>query len=434
METFLRTTIRPVYERIGIPAELRYMADQIISIAAIILIIFIVGKISYIVFEKILPRIILKRNSLWSESLVNTVFLRRASEIVPAITAYFVIPEILTYEGKLLAAAERIVLALISVISAHIAAGFLDIIQFVYQNGTKELSKRIPIKGYLQLIKIFLYIIGGILAITTIMNVSPLGILSGIGALSAVLMLIFKDLITGFVASMQLSSNDMIRIGDEIEMPKYNTNGKVIDITLQTVMVQNWDMTISTIPIYSFVSDSFRNWRGVENAPGQRIKRSLYIDMDSIHFLSPDEIETLSRIPLLSDHIRNKLNEIDSYNKKNAIPQADITLGRELTNLGVFRIYIEFYIKSLNIIAANMPFVVCQHQPVATGLPLELYFFCSDKSWINYERLQANIFDHLLAIIKEFKLRVYQNPSGADLRFVVNKLSIQPAGTPEKAL
>jgi miniconductance mechanosensitive channel len=199
-------------------------------------------------------------------------------------------------------------------------------------------------------------------------------------------------------------------------MPRYGADGSVIDITLQSVVVRNWDMSISTIPIYSLVSDSFHNWRGLAEAAGRRIKRSLYIDTQSICFLTQAEIEKLSAIPLLSAYMREKLSEIEEYNGKNNVSGGKAE--RRLTNIGTFRAYTELYLKSLPIIAPGMPFLVRQLQPEATGIPLELYFFCSEKVWVDYERIQSDIFDHLLAIIKEFGLSIYQNPSGADLRFL----------------
>jgi miniconductance mechanosensitive channel len=240
--------------------------------------------------------------------------------------------------------------------------------------------------------------------------------------MSAVLMLVFKDLIVGFVSSMQLSSNDMLRIGDMIDMPKYGADGNVIDITLQSAVVRNWDMSISTIPIYSLVSDSFHNWRGLAEAAGRRVKRSLYIDALSVHFLSPAEIEKLSAIPLLSAYMRDKLAEIEAFNGQNDVSggkQAE----RRLTNLGTFRAYTELYLKSLPVIAPDTPFVVRQLQSEAFGIPLELYFFCSDKVWANYECIQSDIFDHLFAIMKHFGLCVYQNPSGTDVRFLAESMA-----------
>jgi miniconductance mechanosensitive channel len=422
MKEFLQSALSQMYERVGLSGPQSYAVDKVITLLIIAAIILILWKISPVIFEKILPRLFGKAGKVWMEALSQTYFLRSASRLVPAVAAYFVIP--LAGNERFSEITGRIIMAFIAGISAHIIAIFLDAIQLVYQNSTGERAKRMPIKGYFQFIKIFLYIIGGILVITSIMKVSPLGILSGIGALSAVLMLIFKDSILGFVAGAQLASNDMVRIGDVIEMPKFNANGSVTDITLQSVVVRNWDMTISTIPIYSFLSDSFRNWRGVDEGPGWRIKRAICIDMDSVRFLSRDEIVNLSQIPLLSDQIRIKLDEIDAHNKEKSILPGRFTLERRLTNLGVFRLYIELYIKSLSILAANMPFIVRQDKPSGTGLPLELYFYCSDKSWTDHERVQADIFDHLFAIIKEFGLRVYQNPSGADIRFLGDKINL----------
>jgi miniconductance mechanosensitive channel len=192
-------------------------------------------------------------------------------------------------------------------------------------------------------------------------------------------------------------------------------DGNVTDITLHSVVVRNWDMSVSTIPVYNLVSDSFRNWRGLADAGGRRIKRSLYIDMQSIHFLTQPEIDKLSKMPLLSDYMRGKLSEIEQSNLEKNVPQDDYSAGRHLTNLGTFRAYTAFYLRSLNIVAPNMPFVVRQLQPEAVGIPIELYFFCSFKAWENYECIQADIFDHLLAIVKDFGLRIYQSPSGADL-------------------
>jgi miniconductance mechanosensitive channel len=424
MEDRFLSALRPLYERFGLSGQQSYIVDQIMTLLIITAVILIIWKASSIIFEKVLPRRFVKKGNIWNiwiDALSQTGFLRYAAGFVPAFIAYFIIP--LVGNERFRDIAGRIVMAFIAGIAENLATVFLDVIQLIYQNSTGERAKKMPIKGYFQFIKIFLYIIGGILIITSMMKISPLGILSGVGALSAVLMLIFKDLILGFVAGTQLASNDMVRIGDEIEMPKFNTDGKVIDITLQSVVVRNWDMTISTIPIYSLLSDSFRNWRGVEDGPGWRIKRALYIDMDSVYFLPQEKIANLSQIPLLSEQIRLKLDEINAHNKEKSIPPGSFTLERRLTNLGVFRLYIELYIKSLSILAPNMPFVVRHNEPSEKGLPLELYLYCSDKSWVDHERVQADIFDHLFAIISEFGLRVYQSPSGADMRLLGDKIS-----------
>jgi miniconductance mechanosensitive channel len=422
MNTALQSLLKDFYRGAGFSQGQRHIANEIIAAVMFVIVIFVIWQLSVFVFQR-LPGILRKTGSAWMEALKQSGFLRRAARLVPAITAYLVIPAFLSKDRWLTIAVERTVHAFIALMSAGIAAGFLDAAQLIYQSGAEERAKRVPIKGYLQLLKIFLYVVGGILAATAIVNVSPFGILSGIGALSAVLMLVFKDLIVGFVSSVQLSFNDMIRIGDVIEMPKYGAEGSVIDITLQSVVVRNFDMTICTVPIYSLVSDSFRNWRGVANSAGRRVKRSLYIDMQSIHFLKPDEIEKLSAIPLLSEYISSKIEEINAYNSGQGVSHDAFMAERRFTNLGMFRAYTERYLKSLPIIAKDMPFVVRQLQPEATGIPIELYFFCSNKVWENYEQIQADIFDHLLAIIKEFGLCVCQSPNGMDLRTLAAALN-----------
>ncbi|MDR0383145.1 MAG: mechanosensitive ion channel family protein [Spirochaetaceae bacterium] len=423
MNAFLQYVFNPFYERIGLSGNLRLAVDHIIVVAVLVIITFVIGKISAVVFQKFLPRIFIKNTGFWAESLERSDFPRHAAVIISPVAVYFIMPLILADDSWLTVIVRRLALAFIAIISARIIAAFLNVLLLINQNSKDERLKRTPLKSYFQLIKIFLYVISVILAATAIANVSPLWVLSSVGAMSAVLMLVFKDLIIGFVSSMQLSSNDMVRIGDIIDMPKYGADGTVIDITLQSVVVRNYDMSVSAIPIYSFISDSFHNWRGLADAAGRRIKRSLRIDMQSVHFLAPSEIEKLSVIPLLSDYMREKLAETDACNNENGILKDDFTAGRRLTNLGTFRAYAELYLKSLPITAKNMPFVVRQLQPEATGIPLEMYFFCSDKVWVNYERIQADIFDHLLAVIKEFGLSVYQNPSGEDLRLLAERIN-----------
>jgi miniconductance mechanosensitive channel len=412
MNTILQSALAEFYRRAGFSEIEEYAVNLIVALIILAVVILVIGKISAIIFRRVAPRVFVKTS--WSGPLAQSGFLRRTSRLVPAIIAYLLIPVVLAGDGWIAVMVERVSVAFIAGMSFHIAAAFFDAVRFVYEARTEELAKRTPIKGYIQLVKIFLYIIGTVLVITSLLNISPFGILSGIGALSAVLMLVFKDLIVGFVSGIQLSSNDMVRIGDVIDMPKFGADGSVIDITLHSVVVRNFDMSTSTIPIYSFVSDSFKNWRSLASSAGRRVKRSIYIDMQTIHFLSDDEMEKLSGIPLLSGYMRAKLDEINAY--KNSIREDAPVSEPRITNLGAFRAYAESYLKTLPIIAKDMSFVVRLLQPETTGIPLELYFFCSDKVWENYEHIQAEIFEHLLAVIKEFDLNVSQAPGGADLR------------------
>ncbi len=240
--------------------------------------------------------------------------------------------------------------------------------------------------------------------------------LTGLGAMAAVLMLVFKDTILGFVASIQLSANQMVNVGDWISMPKYNADGDVIDISLNTVKVQNWDKTIATIPTYALVSESFNNWRGMEESGGRRIKRSINIDMSSVTFLNASQIEKFRKYYLLKDYITQKEKEIAAYNNSLEMEEGEVTNGQKMTNLGTFRKYLEEYLQNLPEINKEMTFLVRQLQTSDKGLPLEIYVFSKEQAWAKYEGIQADIFDHVLAILPEFDLRVFQNPTGSDFQ------------------
>lgn len=384
--------------------------------------ILLVAKVSSFLFTTIIHHIVKNTKTIWDDQLEEARFFVRFSRLIPALIAYLLAPSFLSLDSEATGFVKRFIVAYGALMAVHTAAAFLEGVHLIYQGSAQEIAKRRPIKGYIQLIKVFIYLIGGILALTTMLNVSPVGILSGLGAMSAVLLLIFKDAILGFVSSMQLSSNDMVRIGDWIEMPKYNADGTVIDVTLQSVKVINWDNTITTIPIYALVSDSFKNWRGMSDSGGRRIKRSLAIDMGSVRFLTGEEIDALSNIPALASYMRDKLEEITAYNKRLNLPENDYVSGRHLTNLGTYRAYTEIYLKNLPGAAKNLINMVRYLQPDENGLQMEIYLFSADKVWVNYERLQADIIDHLLAIMPQFGLQVFQNPSGSDLQLIAEQL------------
>ena len=253
------------------------------------------------------------------------------------------------------------------------------------------------------------------MVISNLIGQNPLIILSGLGALSAVLMLIFKDSILGLVAGVQLSSNDMVRVGDWIEMPKYNADGDVIDITLNTVKVMNFDKTITMIPSYALISDSFRNWRGMQLSGGRRIKRSFYVDTSSISFCTKEMIEEFQKIDYLTDYVTTRLNEINEYNMEHKINTESKVNGRQLTNVGVFREYILQYLRNHPKIHKDMTLIVRQLAPGDNGLPLEIYAFSNDTNWVVYESVQADIFDHIFAVMPTFGLRAFQNPTGHDI-------------------
>ena len=282
-------------------------------------------------------------------------------------------------------------------------------------------SKGRNIKGYVQLVKILAYIIAGLVVISILTDKSINGLLTGLGAFAAVLMLVFRDTILGLVASIQLSGNKMVNVGDWISMPKYNADGDVSDISLNTDKIQNWNKTIVTILTYELVQDSFNNWKGMEESGGRRIKRSVNIDMQSVRFLESDELKKFKEIRILNDYIQAKEKEIEAFNKTVGIDTSDKINGRRLTNLGTFRKYLELYLRNHPKIHQDMTFLIRHLQPTERGIPIEIYVFSNDQAWANYEAIQADIFDHILAVIPVFDLRVFQNPTGADWRGLSGK-------------
>jgi miniconductance mechanosensitive channel len=269
-----------------------------------------------------------------------------------------------------------------------------------------------PIKSYVQLANIMIYVVATILIIATIMNRDPLALLGALGALTAVLMLVFKDTILGLVASIQLSSHDMVRVGDWVSMPKYGTDGDVLEITLNTVKIQNWDKTISTIPTYAFISDSFKNWRGMTDSRGRRIKRSFNINMTSIKFCTDEEIAQYKKVELLKKYLESMQREIITHNDDNSHDKTSLLNGRNLTNIGLFREYAQQYLMANENLRKDLTLMVRQLEPTENGLPIEVYCFSNNINWVEYEGIQADIFDHLLSSISNFKLEVFQNPTG----------------------
>lgn len=271
-----------------------------------------------------------------------------------------------------------------------------------------------PIKGYIQVAKLVVIIIATILIVATLIDRSPVILLSGVGAMAAVLMLIFQDTILSLVASIQINSNDIVRVGDWIEMPQLNADGDVIDVALHTVKVQNWDKTITTIPTKKLISESFKNWRGMQESGGRRIKRTLYIDQNSIQFIDADTLVKMQSFGVLKDFISKKSTELEEWNKKLADKGLEQVNARKMTNIGNFRAYVELYLRNHQNIHQDMTLLVRQLNPTPNGLPIEVYCFTKTTKWAEYESIQSDIFDHLFAIINHFELRVFQNPSGLD--------------------
>lgn len=295
---------------------------------------------------------------------------------------------------------------------------------------TTKAGRELPLRGIFQSIKLIASIMVIIFAIALLIGKSPVILFSGLGAMTAVGMLVFKDPILGFVAGIQLSANRMLSVGDWLEMPKYGADGDVIDINLTTVKVQNWDKTITTIPAYALISDSFKNWRGMSEAGGRRIKRSINIDTSSVKFLSDEDITRLRKAKLLSAYIEEKLADITAYNKEHAGDSDSPVNMRKLTNLGTFRAYLAAYLKANKHIHKGMTQMVRQLQPGESGVPLEIYAFTNDVAWVNYEGIQSDLFDHIFAVAPEFGIRIHQSPTGYDIQQIGVAINLPAASEP----
>ncbi|MDE3736900.1 MULTISPECIES: mechanosensitive ion channel family protein [Pseudomonas] len=340
--------------------------------------------------------------------------IKRLANVVPALVLAGGVRVVPNLPNALVEVITNVCAAFIILTVALALSAALNIVSSLYQRR-KDAHLR-PIKGYVQVLKIAIFAIATILMIASLIDRSPLILLSGLGAMAAVLLLIFQDTLLSLVASVQITSSDIIRVGDWVEMPQLNADGDVIDIALHTVKVQNWDKTITTIPTKRFITDSFKNWRGMQESGGRRIKRCLYLDQNSVHFLREDDIARLHRFRLLDGYLKAKESELLSWNSQLDEAARLPINSRQLTNLGTFRAYVEHYLRENLDIRKDMTLLVRQMAPTADGLPLELYCFTNTTAWARYEAIQSDIFDHLLAILPEFGLRVFQHPSGADMR------------------
>ncbi|MBD3817737.1 MAG: mechanosensitive ion channel family protein [Brevundimonas diminuta] len=386
------------------------IAEMLIGLCLLVLVAFIAD----FVVRRILTRLILRivGRAVHDLDVLLRPVVRSFTRVVPAVIIHQGIGGVPHLAPGFVTLVQNVAGAfMIVAVAIGIGAG-LDMANALYARSPR--AHRRSIKGYLQVLKIVIYAIATILVIAALIDRSPLLLLSGLGALAAVLMLVFKDTILSLVASVQLNSNDMLRVGDWIEMPQVNADGDVIDIALHTVKVQNWDKTITTIPTWRLISESYRNWRGMQDSGGRRIKRSLLIDQTSARFLTEAERERMRRFLLIDDYLADKSAEMADWNAKLVEAGRDPVNMRRSTNIGAFRAYVQNYLENHPRIRQDMTLLVRQMQPTETGLPLEIYAFTATVAWAEYEAIQADIFDHLLAILPEFDLRLFQSPSGAD--------------------
>lgn len=363
-------------------------------------------------------RMVTRSRVRWDDHLMDRKVFTRLSHLVPGIMLYY---GALTFESMDFRFwLQRMAVAYILFGIAWSVHALLNASQDIYRGFSFNASR--PITGYVQTLQLVLWFATLVYIIASLLNRSPSGFLTGLGALSAVLMLVFKDSITGLVAGIQITANDMVRIGDWIEMPKYGADGDVIDITLHTVKVQNWDKTISTIPTHALIQDSFKNWRGMQESGGRRIKRALMIDLQSVKFCDDDLLEKLNSTAVLQPYLQSRRQEVSEWNAQQQIDGRCPLNGRRLTNLGTFRAYIEAFLRAHPLIhQEGLTFLVRQLAPTEKGVPIEIYVFVKDIRWAKYEAIQADLFDHLFAAVSWFDLAMYQAPAGRDVRLALTK-------------
>ena len=383
-------------------------------------ILILVAILAYIIAKHVVVRgirhLITKLKFANHDIMSQHSVIRRIANIVPAIVIMNGIVTVPHLSAKMVSFVQMAAQAFIFLTIALAIGELLNIFNLVYQRNPKSRNK--PIKGYLQLIKLIIFIVCGLMILGTFLKKDVFTLLAGFGAMAAVLMLVFQNTILSLVASVQISSYDMVRIGDWIEMPSLNADGDVIDMSLHTITVQNFDKTFTTIPTNKLVTDTFKNWRGMSQAGVRRIKRSLYIDQSSVHFMSEAEQSKLKEFLLLDQYLDHKSTELLEFNQK--LSNTSPCNQRRLTNIGTFRAYVELYLNQHPNISKHQSLIVRQLQPTEKGLPLEIYAFSNQIAWKDYEAIQSDIFDHLIAILPEFGLKVYQAPSGYDMQIAMS--------------
>lgn len=394
--------------------------SKVIILLIIIVIAVLIQKLARRVILNLMGRLVKSTKASWDDIIFNPKVVGKLIGMIAPIIVYLIVPVVFKAGSDLLEFTQRVCVAYIIAMFISFISALLTAFYTIY--SSKEKYRDRPLKGLLQTVQIILFFVGGIAIVSIVIDKSPLGLLAGLGASAAILMLVFQDSILGFVSGIQLSANNMLRVGDWIEMPKYGVDGDVMEVTLNTVKVRNFDKTIVTIPPTLLMKDSFKNWRGMVEAGGRRVKRSIYIDMNSVKFCTDEMIERYHKIQVISGYIDEKEKVLAEYNEEHDIDNSVIVNGRRQTNLGVFRAYLVNYLKNHPLVHRELICMVRQLQPTEKGIPLELYFFTSTTKWLDYEDIQSDIFDHVLAVVPYFDLHVFQNPAGTDFKELPEKI------------
>ncbi len=361
-----------------------------------------------------LYRLFRKTPAKWDDIIIEAGVFKTVGLIIPGIIMFRVVPFLEVIADPINQVLKVVVILVVTLtLDRLMKAGLL-----IY--NTFPIAGRMPIKGFVQILQIAMWIFAGTAVFSLLLGQSPWALLGGLGALSAVLILVFQDTILAFFAGIQLTLNDQVRVGDWIEAPKFGADGDVVEVALHYIKVRNWNRSMTTIPTHKLAQDSFVNWRGMFEGGGRRIKRAVLIDQTSIRFLDQELFDHLAKIELLQDYLNSRVKEIEKHNELHNI-DASVVNGRHLTNVGTFRAYLAAYLRAHNAINQDLIMIVRQLPPTSNGLPMEIYAFTKDVGWVNHEGVAADVFDHVLAIISEFDLRVFQAPSGHDFTKVVQR-------------
>ena len=402
----------------GLAADMAVWSARALWALLVVLLSLLASFVVKHQFLKGLRFLIERTRTSWDDAILQRKVPQRLAQLAPALVIYLLSPLPLEGLEGVVAVLRGAMLIYMILVAVLVLDALLNAAQDIYQ--ALEFFPKMPVRGFVQIFRLGIYAAGIIFAFSVLLGKSPVYFLSGLGALTAILLLVFKDSILGFVAGVQLNANRMVAVGDWIEMPKYGADGDVLEVSLNTVKVQNWDKTITTIPTYALVSDSFKNWQGMQASGGRRIKRAVHIDVNSVRFCTEEMLRRFAKIQYISDYIERKKEEIGRYNSEKEVDLSSLVNGRRMTNLGSFRAYVTAYLRNHPMVNQEMTFLVRQLSPQGQGLPIEIYVFCKDKVWANYEAIQADIFDHILAVVPEFDLRVFQHPGGADFQALRN--------------
>ncbi len=413
MEQDIRHQISHWLSSLGLDSQ----PSDFMSTGIMVLACLLLAAIAYFIVRRVVIRainiVIQRSKATWDDVFMRYKVLEKLAMLVPAIVLKLLVPITLSGNSLLSGLVDRLLSIWLVVLLIRVIYAGLDAVNEI--SDINLVSRRLPVKSFVQLIKLFLFFVGLIVSISLLANQSPVYFLSGLGVATGLVMLVFRDTILGFVAGIQLAANRMVSKGDWIQMDKYGADGAVEEVSLTTVKVRNWDNTITMIPAYALVSDAFRNWRGMSESGGRRIKRSVNLDINSIRFLTEEDRLRLGKINHLKEYLPAKFSEISQSNAK--VSDLDMKVnGRHLTNVGTFRAYLQEYLQHHEKVHKQMTLMVRQLAPTTEGLPIEIYIFTNDTRWAFYEAIQADIFDHIFAVLPEFGLQAFQSPTGNDIR------------------